>query len=115
MNKMNKKFMICFIGIGLAVIGLAGAKSSLITCIIALFLLTIGLTCYYRLYNYSQIFILISLGFLICWKAIGFLGIYFLAWFFIFILFYWYKKLEYFFNFGMLAWLGFVISFLFFK
>jgi len=55
------------------------------------------------------------LGFLIYWKATGFLEIYFLAWFFIFILFYWYKKLEYFFSFGMLAWLGFVISFLFFK
>jgi len=44
MNKMNKKLMICFIG--LAAIGLAGAKSNLITCIIALFLITVGLTCY---------------------------------------------------------------------
>ena len=109
----NKKLIIYFTG--LAAIGLAGAKSSLIISIIVLFLITVGLTCYYKLYSYFQFFILISLGFFIYWKATGFLGIYFLAWFFIFIFFYWYKKLECFLNFGMLAWLGFVISLLFFK
>jgi hypothetical protein len=109
----NKKLIIYFLG--LAAIGLAGAKSSLITSIIALSLITVGLICYYKLYYYSQFFILISLGVFVYWKATGVLGIYFLAWFFTFILFYWYKKLEYFFNFGMLAWLGFVISLLFFK
>lgn len=109
----NKKLIIYFLG--LAAIGLAGTKSSLIISILALSLITVSFISYYKLYSYFQFFILISLGGVIYLTISGALGIYFLAWFFISILFYWYKKSEYFFNFGMLAWLGFVISFLFFK
>lgn len=54
------------------------------------------MTCYYKLCNYFQFVILISLGSYVT-------------------LLYWYKKLEYFFNFGMLTLSGFVISFLFFE
>ena len=99
----------------LIVLCVSNTKTSLLHFILVLSILATSYSYHSRVYEKLEFIIFIVFSFLLFSFAAGLLGIYFLVCFFISIFLYLRCKPQYFTHIGFLAFLGFVISFLFFK